>query len=157
MQETAPTKKMKAHHCQTNHQNLSKQFSGNFIPVTHNSTVIRAIGSSRKLGNKKGHYYPVKCCSSSTSQQSPSPPLSAGEEVELKLHHQLKEQYNNNNGSSRKENFGFLVSDENGWQVRRMADSEDEMRKVASVQAQAFHEPVLLFNDLFFEFFQVHP
>nr|GMD51152.1 putative acyl-CoA N-acyltransferase [Ipomoea batatas] len=126
---------MNAHYCQTNHhQSLSKQFSRNFIPVSH-----KKAGSSRKVGNKGQNYYPMKCCSSSISQ----PPLQqAGEEVELKLHH------------LHKENFGFVVRDEYGWQVRRMGDSEDEMKKVARVQAEAFHEPVLLFNDLFFEFFQ---
>ncbi|KAK3003166.1 hypothetical protein RJ639_019851 [Escallonia herrerae] len=41
-----------------------------------------------------------------------------------------------------------------GWQVRRMIEKEAEMRKVAQVQAEAFHEPVIFFNDLFFQFFQ---
>ena len=50
--------------------------------------------------------------------------------------------------------FGCLV-DEYGWKVRRLVEEDGEMRKVAQVQAQAFHVPVVLFNDLFFEFFQV--
>lgn len=41
-----------------------------------------------------------------------------------------------------------------GWGVRRMAEVEDEMRKVAAVQAEAFHVPVSFFNDAFFEFFR---
>lgn len=129
---------MNAHYCQTNHHRslFSKQFSRNFIPVSHK----KAIGSSRKVGNKGQNYPMMKCCSSSISE---APLQQAGEEVELKLHH------------LHKENFGFVVRDEYGWQVRRMGDSEDEMKKVARVQAEAFHEPVLLFNDLFFEFFQV--
>ncbi|KAF8025490.1 hypothetical protein BT93_F2356 [Corymbia citriodora subsp. variegata] len=41
-----------------------------------------------------------------------------------------------------------------GWGVRRLIEDEVEMRAVARIQAQAFHEPVALFNDLFFQFFQ---
>ncbi|KAH7663786.1 Acyl-CoA N-acyltransferase protein [Dioscorea alata] len=41
-----------------------------------------------------------------------------------------------------------------GWGVRRMAQVGEEMRSVAHVQAEAFHVPMLLFNNLFFEFFK---
>lgn len=41
-----------------------------------------------------------------------------------------------------------------GWQVRRMVEKDEEMRSVANIQAEAFHEPVILFNDVFFQFFQ---
>jgi hypothetical protein len=45
-----------------------------------------------------------------------------------------------------------------GWKVRRLVEKADEMRMVARVQAEAFHVPVALFNDFFFDFFQVsHP
>ncbi|EPS63760.1 hypothetical protein M569_11023, partial [Genlisea aurea] len=47
----------------------------------------------------------------------------------------------------------FLSSDGN-WRVRRMTESGHEMRAVARVQAEAFHEPAFLFDDLFFEFFK---
>ncbi|KAL8482559.1 hypothetical protein ACS0TY_028652 [Phlomoides rotata] len=49
--------------------------------------------------------------------------------------------------------LGYLVNDVD-WQVRRMAETEHEMREVASVQAEAFHQPMLLFDDLFFDFFK---
>ncbi|KAI3783675.1 hypothetical protein L1987_42761 [Smallanthus sonchifolius] len=49
--------------------------------------------------------------------------------------------------------FGNLVK-EYGWQVRRMVEEDDEMRSVANIQAEAFYEPVVLFNDVFFQFFQ---
>lgn len=49
--------------------------------------------------------------------------------------------------------FGYLVS-EYGWGVRRLVEEEEEMRKVAQVQAEAFHTPTAFFNHLFFEFFQ---
>lgn len=43
-----------------------------------------------------------------------------------------------------------------GWKVRRLDDADgDEMRQVVRIQAKAFHEPTALFNDLFFQFFQV--
>jgi hypothetical protein len=42
-----------------------------------------------------------------------------------------------------------------GWGVRRMGRVGEEMRRVALVQAEAFHVPVALFNDIFFDFFKV--
>ena len=44
---------------------------------------------------------------------------------------------------------------EAGWGVRRMGRIGEEMRRVALVQAEAFHVPVALFNDFFFDFFKV--
>ncbi|KAE8779985.1 hypothetical protein D1007_46951 [Hordeum vulgare] len=41
------------------------------------------------------------------------------------------------------------------WGVRRMGRIGEEMRRVAFVQAEAFHVPVALFNDFFFDFFKV--
>lgn len=41
-----------------------------------------------------------------------------------------------------------------GWGVRRMVVVGEEMRMVATVQAEAFHEPVPLFNDFFLDFFR---
>ncbi|PKU60846.1 uncharacterized protein LOC110113190 isoform X2 [Dendrobium catenatum] len=49
---------------------------------------------------------------------------------------------------------GEYLVEEFGWGVRRMTVSGDEMRKVADVQAEAFHVPVSFFNDVFFEFFK---
>ncbi|KAG6466884.1 uncharacterized protein LOC122036325 [Zingiber officinale] len=43
---------------------------------------------------------------------------------------------------------------ESQWGVRRMVKVGEEMRKVAHVQAEAFHTPVALFDDLFFDFFK---
>lgn len=50
--------------------------------------------------------------------------------------------------------FGYLVRDAK-WQVRRMLETEEEMREVAHVQAEAFHEPAFFFDDVFFKFFEV--
>lgn len=49
--------------------------------------------------------------------------------------------------------FGYLVSDGN-WQVRRMVETLDEMKKIAGVQAEAFHEPAAMFDEFFFELFK---
>ncbi|XP_012704213.1 uncharacterized protein LOC101771475 [Setaria italica] len=43
---------------------------------------------------------------------------------------------------------------EAGWGVRQMGRVGEEMRRVAQVQAKAFHVPVALFNDFFFDFFK---
>ncbi|CAM0949916.1 unnamed protein product [Alopecurus aequalis] len=43
---------------------------------------------------------------------------------------------------------------EGGWGVRRMGRVGEEMRRVALVQAEAFHVPVALFDDFFFNFFK---
>ncbi|KAK4413318.1 hypothetical protein Salat_2744400 [Sesamum alatum] len=85
----------------------------------------------------RGRRLLVHCCTSSAS---------ADEQVATKI---------DQSGSyeNKKLQFGYLVSDVN-WQVRRMVEMEDEMRKVADVQAEAFHEPVFLFNDVFFDFFK---
>ncbi|KAK8951497.1 hypothetical protein KSP39_PZI004258 [Platanthera zijinensis] len=49
---------------------------------------------------------------------------------------------------------GDYLVEEFGWGVRRMAEVGDEMRNAAAVQAEAFHVPVALFNDLFLAFFR---
>jgi len=51
------------------------------------------------------------------------------------------------------EEDGYLAR-EAGWGVRRMGRVGEEMRRVAQVQAEAFHVPVALFNDFFFDFFK---
>lgn len=48
---------------------------------------------------------------------------------------------------------GYLVR-EYGWKVRRMVEEKNEMKKVAQIQAQAFHVPAFFFDDFFFHFFQ---
>ncbi|KAK3028785.1 hypothetical protein RJ639_039051 [Escallonia herrerae] len=83
----------------------------------------------------------VQCCTFSST-------TSLEEEVELDGKNGLDENHENGMGL-----FGNLVT-EYGWQVRRMIEKDAEMRKVAQVQAEAFHEPVIFFNDLFFQFFQ---
>ncbi|CAL5076113.1 unnamed protein product [Urochloa decumbens] len=56
-------------------------------------------------------------------------------------------------GAEREEEDGYLAR-EAGWGVRQMGRVGEEMRRVAQVQAEAFHVPVALFNDFFFDFFK---
>lgn len=56
----------------------------------------------------------------------------------------------NDNGDE----FEYLASDF-GWKVRILGQIGEEIRSAARVQAEAFYEPAILFNDFFFEFFQV--
>ncbi|CAN6165798.1 unnamed protein product [Urochloa humidicola] len=55
--------------------------------------------------------------------------------------------------AAREEEDGYLAR-EGGWGVRHMGRVGEEMRRVAQVQAEAFHVPVALFNDFFFDFFK---
>ncbi|XAR57565.1 hypothetical protein NMG60_11025749 [Bertholletia excelsa] len=68
---------------------------------------------------------------------------------------QLREQVGEGEGEREREGReGYLVRDYYGWKVRRMVQDYSEMRKVALIQALAFHEPALVFDELFFQFFQ---
>lgn len=57
-------------------------------------------------------------------------------------------------GAEEEEEEGRYLAREAWWGVRRMGRVGEEMRRVALVQAEAFHVPVALFNDFFFEFFK---
>lgn len=109
----------------------------------NNSTIVHNVRKREKRNPERERELMVQCSTSS--------PPSSTEEVELdgKI-----EDLDAKNGDGEGQ-FGDLVR-EYGWKVRRMVEEQSEMRKVAQVQAEAFHEPVFLFNDLFFQFFQVN-
>ncbi|XP_055828797.1 uncharacterized protein LOC129896842 [Solanum dulcamara] len=89
---------------------------------------LEALSFNRGICNWKKRLQMPQCCSSSF-------PVSRELEV----------------GKQR----GECVLNENyGWKVRRMIETEQEMRNVAAVQAEAFYEPLLFFNHFFFQFFQ---
>ncbi|KAK2659002.1 hypothetical protein Ddye_005535 [Dipteronia dyeriana] len=67
---------------------------------------------------------------------------------------EIKEIDNNINNKENDENKLDCLMSEFGWEVSRLVVEDDEMRRVSFLQAQAFHIPVFLFNDLFFDFFQ---
>lgn len=81
----------------------------------------------------------VECCSNSSFPVSST---TREEEVGLKLEV-------GNVGKRRGEYEVDCFVNENGWKVRRMNETKEEMRKVAAIQAEAFHKPT------FFDFFKV--
>lgn len=109
----------------------------------NNSTIVHNVRKREKRNSERERELMVQCSTSSSPTST--------EEVELdgKI-----EDLDAKNGDGEGQ-FGDLVR-EYGWKVRRMVEEQSEMRKVAQVQAEAFHEPVFLFNDLFFQFFQVN-
>lgn len=112
------------------------------IDVQRNWKRKRITRTNLKSRRRRGYDNVIQCCSVVSSTSS-----SATEEEVDQL--ELNEKYGNRKGQ-----FGNLVT-EYGWQVRRMVEKDDEMRKVAQVQAEAFYEPLIFFNDLFFDFFKV--
>ncbi|KAG8378421.1 hypothetical protein BUALT_Bualt08G0135600 [Buddleja alternifolia] len=108
---------------------------------TPTSSKIPCYNVSYTNQTRKNRGVVVHCCTSSST--------SADQQVNLTpINPEPNGTYQN-----KKLQFDCLVSDVN-WQVRRMVDTQDEMKKVANVQAEAFHEPVILFDDLFFDFFK---
>lgn len=102
---------------------------------------ISKKGLGRRIQGGYDIYFACCCVSNSTCSAA----AQAEEEVDQLV---LNEKY-----EARKGQFGNLWN-EYGWKVRRMVEKEDEMRRVAQVQAEAFYEPVYFFPDIFFDFFK---
>ena len=108
---------------------------------------VRAVSRNacyrvRRKSRGGGSGFVLQCSSTSSSQLR-----CADQNVSVRL--QIE------NGSGKlKQQFEYLVC-EYGWRVRRLVENADEISKAARIQAEAFHVPVALFNDLFFHFFQV--
>ncbi|OVA03654.1 GNAT domain [Macleaya cordata] len=92
----------------------------------------------------RGHHVVVPFCSSSPASSSSSSSSSVGF---------VEEGGEDGNCGIAEGQFGYLLN-ESGWKVRRLVEEDEEMREVVQVQAEAFHVPMALFNDLFFEFFK---
>lgn len=86
----------------------------------------------------------IQCCSSNSTSSSEQLYF-ADQKVKLEIE---------NSSENMKQNLDFLVC-EYGWRIRRLIENADEIKMAALVQAEAFHDPVALFNDLFFQFFKV--
>lgn len=88
----------------------------------------------------------LQCCST-------SPP--SGNELEMVADdvHDVSTGSDGSHSRRGRHQVGFL-SNEHGWQVRRLVETEDEMRRVAQIQAEAFYEPSIIFDSMFFAFFQ---
>ncbi|KAG4966684.1 hypothetical protein AAZX31_12G001900 [Glycine max] len=93
----------------------------------------RTKGSCYRVGRKRRGGLVLQC--SSTTDQDVRLQIESGSIGKLKQH------------------FEYLVC-EYGWRVRRLFENADEIKKASHVQAEAFHVPVSLFNELFFQFFQ---
>lgn len=115
-----------------------------FRGTPYGSIKVESKGSKTVLKRTGGNAIYFSCCSVSNSTSS-----SASAEEQQVDQLVINEKYDAMKGQ-----FGNLWN-EYGWQVRRMVEKEDEMRKVAQVQAEAFYEPVFFFTDLFFDFFKV--
>ncbi|KAK2433235.1 ribosomal protein S18 acetylase RimI protein [Trifolium repens] len=85
----------------------------------------------------------LQCCSTSSSSSSEQLYF-ADQKVKLEIE---------NDSENMKQKFDFLVC-EYGWRIRRLIMNADEIKMAADVQAEAFHVPVALFNNLFFQFFK---
>lgn len=108
----------------------------------------------------------IHCCTSSTSTPTPTPTSSeatlsydkvnsAYEKLGSAINeHHVSSAYEKLDTTINEGEFVHLVRQGN-WQVRRMLETEEEMRQVAYVQAEAFHEPAFFFDDVFFNFFKV--
>ncbi|KAK6116673.1 hypothetical protein DH2020_049555 [Rehmannia glutinosa] len=105
------------------------------IPL-HNLSFTKQTIRLKKKKNNRGL---VHCCSSSSTSTSSDQQVNLDSE---KL--QPNRAYENETHQ-----FGYLVSDVD-WQVRRMVETEEEMRKVAYVQAEAFHEPAEVLSGLLY-------
>ncbi|XVE65386.1 hypothetical protein DITRI_Ditri07aG0176500 [Diplodiscus trichospermus] len=93
----------------------------------------------------------VRCCTSSSSSSASLSSAKAG--VKLAGNYADGDNYNNGRWKDTEEQPLYLAS-EYGWKVRRLEEDQDEIRKVAQIQAEAFHQPMTFFDDLFFQFFE---
>ncbi|QCD89043.1 uncharacterized protein LOC114169067 [Vigna unguiculata] len=101
---------------------------------------------SYRVGRKRRGSGLVLQCSSSTSTSTISSQLPCVDQ-------NVRLQIENGSSGKLKQQFEYLAC-EYGWRVRRLFENADEIRRASEVQAEAFHIPVSIFNDLFFQFFQ---
>ncbi|KAF7836437.1 ribosomal protein S18 acetylase RimI-like protein [Senna tora] len=113
------------------------------INDVRNAGYSNARRKRRRFGHSENRCA-LQCCSSTSSRSS---------SISTSFSADQKSQIENGSRKHLEEEEGFLAC-EYGWRVRRLEEEADEMRNAAQVQAEAFHVPVLLFNDLFFQFFQ---
>ncbi|KAJ8747712.1 hypothetical protein K2173_013164 [Erythroxylum novogranatense] len=106
-------------------------------------------GKKRNEGKRRQEACIVQCCStSSTPSSSQSFPISA------EAKHVLAEERSLEAKEARGLDLENLMS-EFGWRVRRLAHNDQhEIREAVEIQAEAFHTPMFLFDDWFFQFFK---
>ncbi|KAK4860421.1 hypothetical protein QYF36_023503 [Acer negundo] len=124
--------------------------------VSYPSTTVKCEGFSRGVPpwerrQSRAAGVVQRCSCSSTEEVGVFGKVENESKRSKSRSREIKEIDNNKENDESK--LDCLVS-EFGWEVRRLVVEDDEMRRVAFLQAQAFHIPVFLFNDLFFDFFQ---
>ncbi|XWS62250.1 hypothetical protein CRYUN_Cryun07bG0194300 [Craigia yunnanensis] len=103
-------------------------------------------GKKRESGASSFTGCVVQCCTPSSSGSISS--AKAGVKPTGNV-----EEDNNGRWKDREDQPLYLAS-ECGWKVRRLEEDQDEMRKVAQIQAEVFHHPMAFFDDFFFQFFK---
>ncbi|XP_047979674.1 uncharacterized protein LOC125221577 isoform X2 [Salvia hispanica] len=96
----------------------------------------------------------IHCCNSSTSTE-----VTLSYDKVNSAYEKLGSAINEHHVSSAYEKLDSTITEgdfvrQGNWKVRRMLETEEEMRQVAYVQAEAFHEPAFFFDDVFFDFFK---
>ncbi|XP_009794296.1 GCN5-related N-acetyltransferase 10, chloroplastic-like [Nicotiana tabacum] len=114
--------------CQPKFHSIFKKDVSLKCRILQPSNVLYINRSNKKIGRLI-----VQCCCSSSSS-FPVSLTTREEEVGLKLEV-------GNVGKRRGEYEVDCFVNENGWKVRRMNETKEEMRKVAAIQAEAFHKP----------------
>ncbi|KAJ4832628.1 hypothetical protein Tsubulata_001357 [Turnera subulata] len=99
---------------------------------------LHCYRTCQKVSDRRG--YAVKCSSTTTSTSPPG----AAQQVCTESRRSYED---------KREDFEYLV-EQFGWKVRRLAEDQHEIREVVKIQAEAFHTPMVLFDDMFFEFFK---
>ncbi|XP_057793577.1 uncharacterized protein LOC131010173 isoform X1 [Salvia miltiorrhiza] len=129
------------------------------------------LPNQRRGGRIKNRGF-VHWCTSSTSTPTSSSAdqqanLAGGEKLDSRINeddrvlhftsisaeHYVSSTHEKLDSKINEDDLRYLVRD-GKWQVRRMLETQEEMREVANVQAEAFHEPAFFFDDVFFKFFK---
>ncbi|XP_022736034.1 uncharacterized protein LOC111289335 [Durio zibethinus] len=111
----------------------------------------KIYGKKRARGTSSFNGCVVQCCTTSSSSPSSASMSSAKAGVKLAVN---AVEDNNNSRWKDREDQPFYLASEYGWKVRRLEEDQYEIRKVAQIQAEAFHQPMAFFDDLFFQFFE---
>ena len=140
-----------------NHQIIN--FSRNFSNFRESKLYPYIIPSSSILLLQQRKHHGLSCVSGkSGSTLVQQRPPSKDEVLEMMIDQTVEEEMiersTSLNGMEESKEMEYLVR-EYGWKVRRMVEEMTEMRKVADIQAYSFHNPSLVFDDWFFQFFKV--
>lgn len=145
---------------QANHQIISISRKLTVFGESKLYPVVITTSLVQKRRNLRGGFLKVACISENSSsssalvqQRPPSTDEELGMIVDQTAEVGIRRKTGINDRFDDNREIEYLVR-EYGWKVRRMVEEKSEMRKVAQIQAQAFHVPSPIFDDWFFHFFQ---